>query len=160
MEYIYNMSEVQQKDKKKRTYLRGEYAARTTLNERKTEYERINGKHPGKIPVIVERNDKNVPELSSYRYLVNGDFTISQFMIIIRSRIQLKKEQALYLFINNTLCTGSQILSEVYKEHKSDCGFLFFVLCVESAFGNSISSKQDGFTIKQGEPEPSDVFGE
>lgn len=140
------MSDIQNQDKKKKrklSHIKGEYLKVIPLEERQAEFKKIETKHPGKIPIIVERYDRLVPEPDSYRFLTDGSLSLSQFMIILRNRIKLHKEQALYLMIGDVLCTGSQPISQIYKEYKTDCGFLILTLCAENAFGRSISLKRD-----------------
>lgn len=113
-----------------------DFIKKHSLEERKKESKRILEKYPERLPVIVEKyTGTNLPELDKNKYLVPKDLTIGQFQYIIRKRIKLESDQALFLFINNNLIPTSSILSEVYKEQKSECGFLFIVISGESVFG-------------------------
>src|SRR4051794_22645777 len=38
-----------------------------------------------------------------YRYLVPADLSVGQFVYVIRKRIKLKPEKAIFIFVNNTL---------------------------------------------------------
>lgn len=38
-----------------------------------------------------------------YRYLVPADLTVGQFVYIVRKRIKLNAEKAIFIFVNNTL---------------------------------------------------------
>ena len=97
---------------------------------------RIKKKHPDRIPVIVEKDKgSNIKDLDKKKYLVPTDLTIGQFVYVIRKRIKLEPEQAIYLFINNNLPPTSKLMSQIYKENAESCGFLFCTYAGENAFG-------------------------
>ena len=96
------------------------------LEKRLIECERIINKYPDRIPVICERNPrcKNVPEIDRHKYLVPSDLTMRQFIYVIRKRIKLKPEQALFIFIGNILPPTNEKLSEIYEKFKRPDKFL------------------------------------
>ena len=83
-------------------------------------------KFPGRIPVIVERaaNAKTIPLIDKNKFLVPADLTLSQFIYVIRKRLVLPPEQALFLFVGNTLSTTSVLMKELYSKHKEEDGFM------------------------------------
>jgi hypothetical protein len=90
-----------------------------TAEELKSSFEEIHEKNPNRIPIILEKNRDSVSLQSVKRnkFLIPGNLTISQFQYIIRGRIKLKPEEAMFLFTDsNTLVTGSTLISQVYKE--------------------------------------------
>lgn len=109
-----------------------------TLEKRKLESEKVLKKYPDKIPCLVYNAKKsNLPELTKKKFLVPGELTIQQFLKVIRLRIKIREDQALFLFVDNILCKGTSTLSEAYAQHKGEDGFLTFHLCEESTFGMS-----------------------
>ncbi|EDM01734.1 rCG29981, isoform CRA_e [Rattus norvegicus] len=71
---------------------------------RKKEGEKIRKKYPDRVPVIVEKAPKaRVPDLDKRKYLVPSDLTVGQFYFLIRKRIHLRPEDALFFFVNNTI---------------------------------------------------------
>ncbi len=53
---------------------------------------------------MVERVPKSqIPDIDKRKFLVPNDITIAQFMWIIRKRIQLAPEKAIFLFVNKTM---------------------------------------------------------
>lgn len=108
-----------------------------TLSERKDEYQRICTKYPDLIPVICERmSGSELPESQRRKYLVPRDITMGQFKYVIRKRIELLPDQALFVFVNNTVLAPTQaMISEVHKEHADEDGFLYMVYNGESTFG-------------------------
>eukprot|EP00607_Mallomonas_marina_P001047 CAMPEP_0182427252 /NCGR_PEP_ID=MMETSP1167-20130531/16371_1 /TAXON_ID=2988 /ORGANISM="Mallomonas Sp, Strain CCMP3275" /LENGTH=115 /DNA_ID=CAMNT_0024609365 /DNA_START=94 /DNA_END=441 /DNA_ORIENTATION=+ len=106
------------------------------LDQRKQESERIRNKYPERVPVICEKSDRsNVPEIDKKKYLVPGDLTVGQFMYVIRKRLKLPAEQAIFLFINNTIPPAAAILNQVYDEYKDQDGFLYITYSGENTFG-------------------------
>ena len=78
---------------------------RTSFTEkRKSEAERIRAKYPDRVPVICEKADRSdIPDIDKKKYLVPADLTVGQFHYVIRKRIQLAPEKALFLFCSNTI---------------------------------------------------------
>jgi GABA(A) receptor-associated protein len=110
-----------------------------SLATRQQESSRIFAKFPGRIPIIVERgvsSQKTMPLLDKQKYLVPSDLTLGQFTFVIRKRMELPSERALFLFVDNTLPTTGSLMREVYAQHydKED-GFLYVVYCGENTFG-------------------------
>lgn len=104
--------------------------------ERKKESEKIRAKYPDRIPVIVEKAlGSNIQEIDKRKYLVPSDISIAQFMWIIRQRIQLSPEKAIFLFVGKVLPQSSANISEIYEEHKDPDGFLYVCFSGENTFG-------------------------
>lgn len=98
----------------------------------------IKEKYPKYIPIIVRPKDKSI-QLSRYKFLVNGEITVGQFMCIIRKKIKnLKSSEALFLIVNNSLAPSSHSLSLVYTQQiDKETNMLFFTLCNENTFGKN-----------------------
>jgi GABA(A) receptor-associated protein len=112
-----------------------------TFEERITESTRIKDKFPGRIPVIVEPSIRgaNLPPLDKQKFLVPGDLSIGQFIFVIRKRMVLSQEQALFVFVGNTLPTTSTLLRELYATYKDHDGFLYMSISGENTFGKGKS---------------------
>ncbi len=109
-----------------------------SLRERKTESARIRVKYPDRIPVICEVSSGSAHSLylDRSKYLVPTDLTVGQFLYIIRKRIKLNPEQALFLFTDGaTIPATAQLMSIIYNESKNEDGFLYFSVSSESTFG-------------------------
>lgn len=109
-----------------------------TLEERKKEAYRIKSKHPERIAIIVEKSEKcdNIEDIDKNKYLVPKDLTMGQFIHILRKRISLSPDKALFLFVNkNVLVSSSETLSDVFEKHKDEDGFLYVDYAGESTFG-------------------------
>ena len=107
------------------------------LKQRQEESSRVKRKYPNRIPVIVERAPQcnEIAKIDKTKYLVPGDLTVGQFIYVIRKRIKLNPEQALFIFINDTMPTISENLSLVYRNHEDEDGFLYITYSGENTFG-------------------------
>ena len=54
--------------------------------------------------------------LSSLR---TQDLTVGQFVYVIRKRIKLAPEKAIFIFVDETLPPTAALMSAIYEEHKS-----------------------------------------
>ena len=109
-----------------------------TFEERKQESARIHEQYQERRCVIVGRSKNciSIPDIEKHKYLVPKDITVGQFVYVIRKRIKLKPEQAIFIFTENgTLPTTSANISEVYETFKSDDGFLYLTYAAENTFG-------------------------
>ena len=109
-----------------------------TFEYRKDESSRILTKFPDRVPIIIEKSTQSsntLPDIDKKKYLVPNDLTLGQFVYVIRKRIQLKPEKAIYLFVNNTLPIVSSTMRQVYNEHVDKDGFLYFTYAAENTFG-------------------------
>ncbi len=108
-----------------------------SLEQRLNESATILKRHPDRVCVYLEKqpNCKTIPNLDKNKYLVPNSISVGQFTFVIRSRITLGPEQAIFLFVNNTVISGNTTMSEVYNKHKSEDGFLYITYSGENCFG-------------------------
>ena len=68
---------------------------------------------------------------------VPNDITTGQFTYIIRKRIELEHEKAIFLFAGDdyTIPPSSSLISEIYNNYKDEDGFLYFTYSGENTFG-------------------------
>jgi|TARA_B110000259_G_scaffold188476_1_gene247912 GABA(A) receptor-associated protein len=107
-----------------------------TFDKRKEESKRILEKYPDKIPIILEKQkNSDVPNIDKQKYLVPNDLTIGQFVYVIRRRLQIQQEKAIFIFIKNILPPTSELINVIYNDYKDDDGFLYVTYSGENAFG-------------------------
>jgi GABA(A) receptor-associated protein len=107
--------------------------------KRKSEAERIRAKYPDRVPVICEKADRSdIPDIDKKKYLVPADLTVGQFHYVIRKRIKLAPEKALFLFCSNSIPPNAALMSTVYEEQKDEDGFLYIQYSGESTFGDDV----------------------
>uniref|UniRef100_A0AAV2LU92 Autophagy-related protein n=1 Tax=Knipowitschia caucasica TaxID=637954 RepID=A0AAV2LU92_KNICA len=83
-----------------------------SLEHRCIESAKIRSKYPDRVPVIVEK-----------------------FMWIIRKRIQLPSEKAIFLFVDKTVPQSSITMGQLYEKGKDEDGFLYVAYSGENTFG-------------------------
>lgn len=110
-----------------------------SFNNRNLEARRILTKYPDRIPIICEKTkNQNLPYINKNKYLVTQDLTIGQFIYVIRNRMKLSPEFALFLLINGHIPSSSTMIGELYEQHKDKDGFLYLEYCQENTFGFSL----------------------
>lgn len=58
-----------------------------------------------------------------------ADLTVGQFVYVIRKRIKLSPEKAIFIFVDEVLPPTAALMSSIYEEHKDEDGFLY-ITCV------------------------------
>ena len=112
------------------------FQANHSFDKRKDEATRIRSRYPDRIPVIVEKlPNSDLPDLDKHKFLVPGDLTVGQFIYVIRKRIKLTPEKAIFIFINNIIPPTSALMSSLYEEHKDSDGFIYGFISGENCFG-------------------------
>lgn len=115
---------------------RNGFKARFPPEKRFRESERIRKKYPERIPVIVEKMEKSeIAEIDKSKYLVPQDLTIGQFIFVLRKRLQIPPDKAIFIFIHSSIPCATSSLGQVYKENKDPDGFLYVEYSGESTFG-------------------------
>jgi len=106
------------------------------FEKRLDEATRIKARYPDRIPVIVEKNkSSNIIDIDKCKFLVPKDLTVGQFVYVIRKRIKLEPEKAIFIYVNNILPPTSSLINSIYEEHKSKDGFLWISYSGENTFG-------------------------
>ncbi|KAK9805911.1 hypothetical protein WJX73_004131 [Symbiochloris irregularis] len=106
------------------------------LEKRQAEAARIRDKYPDRIPVIVEKAERSeIADIDKKKYLVPADLTVGQFVYVIRKRIRVSPEEAIFMFVKNTLPPTAALMSDVYEDHKDEDGFLYITYSGENTFG-------------------------
>lgn len=111
------------------------FRKRLTLQQRTNEYARIKQKCPAYIPVICEKHRREDPDLDREKFLVPMDLTAVQLLFVLRKRMHLNRDQAVFLFVDNTLVTGSTTLQSIQSIRPSEDGFLYVQYSLENTFG-------------------------
>lgn len=115
-----------------------------SLDKRKSESTRILQRFKDRLPVICEKvENSDIQEIDKRKYLVPGDLTVGQFVYVIRKRIKLPSEKAIFIFVNDILPPTAALMSTIYEEHKDDDGFLYVLYSGENTFGEVDLSSLD-----------------
>ena len=119
-------------------------------------------RYPDRIPVICEKDQRSdIPPVDKRKYLIPMDLvraalgrapappastrhsraapalpqTVGQFVYVIRKRINVPSDKAIFIFVNNTLPQTSALMSTVYEQHRDEDGFMYFTYSGENTFG-------------------------
>ena len=115
---------------------RPRHRAAAAQDRRRSESDRIRAKYPDRVPVICERADRSdVPDIDKKKYLVPADLTVGQFIYVIRKRIKLPPEKAIFIFVDNVIPPTASLMSAVYEVQRDEDGFLYVTYSGENTFG-------------------------
>ncbi|XP_063058249.1 microtubule-associated proteins 1A/1B light chain 3C [Engraulis encrasicolus] len=114
------------------------FKQRKPLAVRIQEVAGIRNKFPTKVPVIIEKyqKEKYLPTLGKTKFLVPQELTMTQFVTILRNRMTLMPTQAFYLLLHNQgIPSMSLTMSQVYKDYRDEDGFLYMTYASQEMFG-------------------------
>ena len=104
--------------------MRSKFKDEHPFEKRKAESERIRQKYSDRIPVICEKIEKSdIATIDKKKYLVPSDLTVGQFVYVIRKRIKLSPEKAIFIFVDEVLPPTAALMSSIYEEHKGMLSF-------------------------------------
>ncbi|CAN3372507.1 hypothetical protein DIURU_004995 [Diutina rugosa] len=116
--------------------MRSQFKDEHPFEKRKAEAARITQRFKDRVPVICEKvENSDIPEIDKRKYLVPVDLSIGQFVYVIRKRIKLPSEKAIFIFVNDILPPTAALISTIYEEHKDEDGFLYVLYSGENTFG-------------------------
>jgi GABA(A) receptor-associated protein len=115
------------------TGFKQKYSFQYRLNEST----RIMQKHRDRVPIICEKAMKQptLPNIDKQKYLIPHDLTAGQFISVIRHRMNLTANEAIFLFINNKIISSNSKMKQVYDQSKEPDGFLYVQYSKENVFG-------------------------
>lgn len=98
---------------------------------------KIRKKYPERVPIYIKKaTGCDFLDIDKHKFLVPIDLTLGSFITVIRKRIKLAPEKALFIFINNVLPPLTSLIGNIYDEMKNKDGFLYIYYNGESVFGN------------------------
>ena len=113
------------------------YKKEHDIETRKAESQKIRTKYPDRVPIIVEKEgNSDIAEIDKKKYLVPSDLTVGQFIYVIRKRIKLDSEKAIFVFVKSVLPPSSALVTNIYTEYKDADGFLYLTYSGENTFGS------------------------
>ena len=71
--------------------------------------------------------------------------TVGQFVYVIRKRIKLSPEKAIFIFVDEVLPPTAALMSSIYEEHKDEDGFLYITyVASQRLLSELIANKMTG----------------
>jgi len=141
LSYLFKNKEKDSDDVRQRqtsSYSQYKAIKNSDIEKRKTDTKKILETHPDRTPIIVYRSpssDRAVPDIDKIKYLIPQSFTFGNVQEVIRKRIHLKPEQAIFIFADNTLIPSNKRMAAVYEDCKAEDGFLYLEYSGENTFG-------------------------
>lgn len=112
------------------------FRSRLTLQQRRSEFVRVNTQRPDLIPAILERATRDDPFIDREKLLLPPNLSGSQLSYVVRRRLHMKPEEALFIMCNKTMIPSQMTMYSLYQKLKDpEDGFLYVTCSTENAFG-------------------------
>lgn len=110
------------------------------FDERLNRSSKIRSKYTNYVPIIIQEDHNKHQKvcLSKTKYIVPSDFTLSQFIYILRKNIKISPEESIFCFIDKTIPNCSETIDIIDKKFKDKDGFLYMTIVKENTFGFQI----------------------
>jgi GABA(A) receptor-associated protein len=106
------------------------------IKERLEISKNIIDKYPDRIPVLVDKACGSLlPDISKNKFLVPRDISFDKILPQIRRHLSVTSEQAIFLFVNNSLPPSPELMGNIYNIHKNEDNFLYITYAAENVFG-------------------------
>jgi GABA(A) receptor-associated protein len=96
----------------------------------------IRSRFPTRVPIVLAADEDGN---QSEKFLAPEDMSIREFSSVIRTRMLLPAEKALFIFIDtaneHVLPPSHSLLRELYTQHKADDECLHMTFTGENTFG-------------------------
>ena len=117
------------------------YHKTITFQARENESKRIMEQNPNKVPIIcLKAPNCNLVEIQKTKYLLDKNFTISQFTSLIKQKLKLNSTEALFLVAKKgkkyNALAGDIPMSQAYDDFKEKDGFLYILYTSKEIWGN------------------------
>ncbi len=106
----------------------------------KNKIEEMIKKHPNRVPIIISSN--SFKEHGQHRFIVPNNITIAEFMKILRNKVSLRPEEAIYVFVKDItiskegiLVPSSSTVESIYNQYKDKNLVLNLIYEKEEIFG-------------------------
>lgn len=101
---------------------------------------RLKSRFPDSVPVMIEYSNDSTLLLpnsqKSYKYVIHGNATMSQFILNFRDKYQLNPQQTLFVFLKgNRLVNLNMTFDRLYENYGDEDGFLYLLFASENVFG-------------------------
>ena len=115
-----------------------DFQKKFTFEKREQQAMQILRKYPHRIPIICEisKIDRSTIHLDKNKYLAPADISLGQFLYIIRKRIKLQPDDAIFIFTetdNMPICSIN--VKDLQRKYVNKDGFLYLMISRQSTFG-------------------------
>ena len=114
------------------------YKKNTPLKKRQNQCNSLLIKNPNSIPVILEKDpNSDINEIKKSKFLIQKDFTVNQFILMIRGLMQISESKALFFAVKGKYSiSGDKSMGLIYRSYKDkEDGFLYITYYSELIYG-------------------------
>ena len=106
--------------------------------DRKKESSALLSKFPDRIPVILEKDPRSDLKEMKPNLIISRELSVSQLTFLIRTKIQLSKDSALFLLVSGKYnIVGEMLMGDIYERYKDpEDGFLYITYASELSWGS------------------------
>jgi hypothetical protein len=104
-----------------------------------TKIQNLLTKYPDRVPIVL--SSKTYIKGNPLRFIVPLNLTVTQFMVLLRTKIELKQEEAIFIFVKD-MQTGQDIMVQssvtmesLYSQYKDKDNLLNLFFEKEAVFG-------------------------
>jgi GABA(A) receptor-associated protein len=115
--------------------MKKDYRSVHTFEERLREATNVLIKYKDRIPIIVDVQDPLY--IDKVKYLVPKTLSLGQFSFVLRKRMKLLPENAIFMFVDGEIPPFSSDMNSIYNNHRSNDGFLYINVATEKAYGGN-----------------------
>jgi GABA(A) receptor-associated protein len=109
------------------------------IRKKKEEFKNISFKNPNMIPVVLSFGDGE-NQISIHKILVPKAFSYQDFLFSIRKKFKLTEKKSMLVQVGEKgIPSLDKTFLSVYKEYKSQEGFLYIKVTTENSFGSEQS---------------------
>lgn len=112
-----------------------DYREEKSHDERCKESAAMMKRFADRVPIIVQRRRPNIHDIDKRKFMAPRNLTLAQFTYVIRKRLKLASNEAIFVFVNNKLVTQTCELHLAYEKDKDPDGFLYLTYDFENTFG-------------------------
>jgi GABA(A) receptor-associated protein len=127
-----------------------DFKKKYSLDERKNITIKILEKYEDKCPIYLSIDKEILSNIDSMfkkninRYIVTSNLTLTQFLSILRKKINFSQNESLTLFveiyndkkiINSILAPLTSSIGSIYNNYKDEDGFIYLKIVKENVFG-------------------------
>jgi GABA(A) receptor-associated protein len=101
-----------------------------------TSIKQLKKKFPDRVPIIIQTSADLF--LDKHKFLLPNSLTWGEFLCIVRKRLKktFKAEEALFIFVKDTIPSSCALISVTAKENFADDEIMVCTLRKEATFGN------------------------
>eukprot|EP00929_Paragymnodinium_shiwhaense_P116110 TRINITY_DN85378_c0_g1_i1.p1 TRINITY_DN85378_c0_g1~~TRINITY_DN85378_c0_g1_i1.p1 ORF type:complete len:387 (+),score=100.73 TRINITY_DN85378_c0_g1_i1:106-1266(+) len=103
---------------------------------------RMRERYPERVPVLCEKAPySGLPDIPRHKMAVPGTMNCSDFKYIVQKQVRearsrdMAMDQTIYIFVNGLVPRNTQLLADLYEQHRAEDGFLYVRYTAENTLG-------------------------